>query len=244
METRIQHIFLKLRAALAVSGLSLLVMLPLSAQQVDAEPQDTDSQKSETELVEDEVQQWDEASVIVEPEIKRKKIELSEIDAEDIEIGIFVGQMSVEDFGTNILTGASIAYHVTEDIFVAASFGATDTDQTSFEVISGARLLTDDERALKYYDLSVGLNVLPGEGFIGSSYAFNSTFYGLLGIGSTEFAGDQRFTVTGGAGYKVIMQDWLAIHIEVKDHLFDIDILGTNKSTHNIIYDVGFTFFF
>jgi len=232
METRIQHIFLGLTKALIMSTLSLLLTANLLAQEADVPVPDK------------EIQEWDEASVIVEPEIKRKKIELSEIDAEDIEFGLFVGQMSVEDFGTNLVTGASISYHVTEDIFVTASLGTTDTEQTSFETLSGARLLTDAERNLTYYDLSVGLNILPGEGFIGSSYAFNSTFYTLAGIGSTDFAGDQRFTISAGAGYKVILKDWIALHFEIKDHMFDIDILGTNKSTHNIIYDIGFTFFF
>jgi outer membrane beta-barrel protein len=221
METRIQYIFLVLRA--------IAVSLLFSTSAFAAEQ---------------ETQTWDEASALVEPEIKRNKVDIADIDALDVEIGAFYGMMNVEDFGTNPVTGASLAYHVTEDIFVVASFGQTDTDQTSFEVISGARLLSDDERNLTYYDLDVGLNLLPGEGFIGESYAFNSAFYAIAGIGSTKFAGDQRYTINFGAGYRVVMMDWLALHIEVKDHIFDIDILGTDKTTHNINYNVGFSVFF
>ena len=241
METRIQYIFLEpikrsilgLRCTLVIALLSMTSVNLLAAEPAEQE------QTSEQETVE-----WDEASELVEPEIERTNVDIANIDALDIEIGAFYGMMNVEDFGTNALSGVSLAYHVTEDIFVAASLGQTDTDQTSFEVITGARLLTDSERKLVYYDLSVGLNLLPGEGFIGESYAFNSSFYAIAGIGSTKFAGDQRYTIQAGAGYRIVTMDWLAFHIEVKDHIFDIDILGIDKTTHNINYNVGFTVFF
>ncbi|PCJ47491.1 MAG: outer membrane beta-barrel domain-containing protein [Gammaproteobacteria bacterium] len=224
METRIQYIFLGLRNAALVALLALTQTNLMAAEQ--------------------ETVEWDEAAELVEPEIKRTKVDIANIDALDVEMGAFFGMMNVVDFGTNPVSGISLAYHVTEDIFVTATVGQSTTDQTSFEVITGARLLTDSERDLLYYDLSVGLNLLPGEGFIGKSYAFNSSFYGIAGIGSTKFAGDQRFTITAGAGYRIIMMDWLALHIEVKNHIFDIDILGTDKTTHNISYKVGFTVFF
>ena len=45
--------------------------------------------------------------------------------------------------------------------------------------------------------------------------AMTSAFYLIGGIGSTEFAGDSKFTVNFGGGYRVLPTDWLAIHIEV-----------------------------
>jgi hypothetical protein len=38
--------------------------------------------------------------------------------------------------------------------------------------------------------------------------------------------------------------DWLAIHADVKDHFFDIDLLGEDKTTHNLSAQLGLTFFF
>jgi hypothetical protein len=38
--------------------------------------------------------------------------------------------------------------------------------------------------------------------------------------------------------------DWLAIHADVGDQIFDIDLLGKAKTTHNIGAHVGVTFFF
>ena len=237
METRIQYIFL-------ASIFATLLLIPSTALAFTESSEEDRAKEDGPMLVKEETQAWDEASVIVEPEITRKKIDVATIDAQDVEIGAFVGMMNVEDFGTNSLTGVSIAYHVTEDIFASISLGQTTTGQTSFEVISDARLLTDDERKYQYYDLNVGFNLLPGEGFVGDSTAFNSSFYTIFGVGSTKFAGDQRFTFSGGVGYKVVFQDWFAMHVEAKDHVFDIDILGTDKSTHNINFNVGFTAYF
>ena len=92
---------------------------------------------------------------------------------------------------------------VIENIRRAAA-GRTDTDQTSFEDLSGgAQLLTDDERQLTYYNISLGWNVFPGEVFIGSGYAFNSALYLIGGVGNTDFGGDNHFTVNVGAGYRL-----------------------------------------
>ena len=101
------------------------------------------------------------------PEGERREVKLNEIDNENFEIGAQVGLMSVEDFGVNRVLTASAAYHVTEDLFVQATYGMTTVGETSFEVRSGgAQRLSDDERDMTFYDLSVGFNIFPGEAFL------------------------------------------------------------------------------
>ena len=63
-------------------------------------------------------------------------------------------------------------------------------------------------------------------------------------MGKTTFGGDDRFTVNVGMGIRLIPLDWLAVHADVRDHIFDSDLLGTMKRTHNIELGVGLTFFF
>lgn len=182
---------------------------------------------------------------IIKPELDRRDITVPHIDAEDFEIGAYAGVMSVEDFGTNMVTGIRLAYHVTETTFFEVAYGMTDTQETSYERLSGAaKLLTDDERKLTYYNLSIGYNLLPGETFIGRNHAFNSALYVIAGAGSTDFGGDKRFTTNFGAGYRFLATDWLAIHADVRDHVFKNDILGTDKTSHNIELNGGLTFFF
>jgi outer membrane beta-barrel protein len=63
-------------------------------------------------------------------------------------------------------------------------------------------------------------------------------------VGKTNFAGDDRFTVNVGMGMRLMPMDWLAVHADVRDHIFDIDLLGQGKTAHNLEAHVGVTFFF
>ncbi len=182
---------------------------------------------------------------VIDPEVERREIKEPAIDREDFEIGAFVGIMSVEDFGTNVVYGARLAYHITEGFFVEGTVGQTDAGLTSFEVLSGgARLITDSERTFTYYNLNLGYNILPGEVFIGEGRAYNTNLYLVAGLGSTRFAGDDRFTVNVGAGFRFLLTDSIALHIDFRDHLFDIDLLGEEKTVHNLEGHLGFTVFF
>jgi outer membrane beta-barrel protein len=182
---------------------------------------------------------------VMKPQVERRRITEPQIDAEDFEVGLFGGMMSVEDFGVNPVFGVRTAYHLSEDFFVEAAVGQTKTTKTSYERLSGsANLLTSDERLLRYYDLSVGYNLLPGEAFIGGKYAFNTALYIIGGIGATHFAGNDRFTVNVGSGYRFLATDWLAIHGDLRDFIFDMDLFGGNQITNNVEIDLGATIFF
>jgi outer membrane beta-barrel protein len=182
---------------------------------------------------------------VIEPDIERRDIETAKIDTEDFEVGIYAGQLSVEDFGVNTVVGARFAYHVTEGFFVEVASGESDTELTSFERLSGsAQLLTDPQREYSYYNVSLGYNIFPGESFIGRRRALNTTTYVIGGVGKTTFAGDDRFTLNLGVGMRIMPLDWFAIHADVRDHIFDIDLLGQEKTTHNLEAHVGVTFFF
>ena len=182
---------------------------------------------------------------VIEPEVERRKVKVNRMDAENIELGAFYGALSIEDFGTNPVYGVRAAYHVTEDVFFEASFGRSKAGKTSYETLSGdVELLTDAERRFTYYNLSLGYNILPGEVYIGRDLAMNSALYLLGGIGSTKFAGDQRFSVNFGAGYRVLPTDWLAINIDVQDIVFQSDLLGKDKLTNNLGAYLGATVFF
>lgn len=182
---------------------------------------------------------------VVQPEIARREIVEPNIDEEDFEVGAYVGFLSIEDFGTSPVYGARLAYHVTEGIFLEAAVGTSTADKTSYERLSGnVQLLTDDERDLTYYNLSAGYNLLPGEAFFFGRYAYNSQFYLIAGVGSTRFAGNDEFTVNVGAGYRLLINDWMALHLDARDHMFETDLLGEAKTTHNIEVHGGLTFFF
>jgi outer membrane beta-barrel protein len=222
MEGRLRHISLGCAAILLICGNVLL-----ATAAVAAEPMTIDTEQ------------------VIKPQVARTHISEPQIDTEDFEVGLFAGLMSVEDFGVNPVFGIRTAYHISEDFFVEAAVGQSKTTKTSYERLSGAaELITSDERLLRYYNLSVGYNLLPGEVFIKDKYAFNTALYVIAGIGSTHFAGNDRFTFSVGSGYRFLATDWLAIHGDLRDFIFDMDLFGGNRITNNIEMSLGATIFF
>lgn len=219
MENGIQRLFLA----------ALLLPLSLSAS---VQAQDSDEINPGLERV-------------ISPDTQRREIRQAKVDTEDFEIGIFYGVMNVEDFGTNGSAGLRLAYHVSEDFFMEANYGVSTTRETSFEKLSGStQILTDDQRDLSYYNLSVGYNILPGEIFLGDKYAFNSNFYLIAGVGNTNFADEEHFTYNVGLGFRFYATDWIAVHIDVRDHIFEHDLLGEDQVVNNLETHAGITFFF
>ncbi|HXV39634.1 MAG TPA: outer membrane beta-barrel domain-containing protein [Steroidobacteraceae bacterium] len=227
MENRIRVLFLS--AALVMAGCS---SLPWRDEDPVAAPEPAAGESEET-------------PVVIEPQVERREIKPAKIDTENWEAGATVGSLSVEDFEVNIVYGARIAYHINEDFFAEGIVGQSDAGLSSFERLSGgAPLLTDSERRFTYYSLGFGWNALPGEIFLGGRRALNSTVYLTLGAGSTRFAGGDRFTLTAGAGLRVLVKDWLAVHLDMRDHVQEIDVLGSNKTSHNYEATLSLTAFF
>lgn len=245
MESRFRLLFLTALPAtrLAQKGVRLLVLLPLLAAGLSgcAATRNLFGLGEEEALPPADIPEGQ----VIEPEVARREIREPDIDSENFEIGGFVGIMSIEDFGSDVVYGARLAYHVTEGFFVEGSVGQSEAGLTSFEILSGgAPLLSPSERTLTYYNLNVGYNILPGEGFVGAGRAYNTALYISAGLGSTSFAGDDRFTVNFGAGYRFLLTDSIALHIDFRDHLFDIDLLGEEKTAHNLEGSLGVTVFF
>ncbi|HYJ40604.1 MAG TPA: outer membrane beta-barrel domain-containing protein [Steroidobacteraceae bacterium] len=205
-----------------------------------------EEQQTDTEAAEEEAEEQDVSPPrVIEPNVTRRKIKTPRIDNENWEVGAGLGFLSIEDFGTSSTYAAQLSYHVTEDFFFRLDAGQSTAGETSFETLGGdIELLTGDERRFTYYSLSLGYNFLPGEVYLGRNLAMNSSFYLLGGIGSVDFAGDDRLTINLGAGYRVLPTDWLAISIGVQDRVFDSDLLGETKVTNNIEMLLSATVFF
>jgi len=187
----------------------------------------------------------DDPEQVIKPAVQRRDIHAAAIESEDLEIGGFFGAMNVEDFGTNPVYGARLTYHITEDLFAEAAYGHTNTGKTSFERLSGsARLLDNSDRNLDYYNVSLGINLLPGESFIGNRWAFTSDFFLIGGVGGTRFAGEDNFTWNVGFGYKILANDWLALRVDARDHVFDVNLLGEKRTNHNLEFTGGLSVFF
>ena len=149
---------------------------------------------------------------VVEPEVARRKIKVPRIRSSQFRARRWTTACCRSRISARTPPyGLTAAYHVTEDFFFQAEPGRATRRAHQFRAaLSNVQLLTESERRFTYYDLSLGYNFLPGEAFIGRGLAMTSAFYILGGIGSTDFAGDKKFTVNFGAGYRVVPADWLA----------------------------------
>ena len=182
---------------------------------------------------------------VIEPQVERRTIKVPKIRPKDFEIGGYYGELSIQDFGAQPVAGARLDYHISEDLFVEATYGRAKGGRTSYELLSGnVQLLSDAERRFTYYNLSLGYNLLPGEVFIGRNLAMTSALYMIGGIGNVKFAGDQNFAVNFGAGFRVLPTDWLALHIDVQDLVFKSNDIGVNQLKNNLQATIGATVFF
>ncbi len=196
-------------------------------------------------LAADDKTNADHSDQVIVPELQRRELDKPDIDSQDIEVGIYYGVLSIQDFGSGSVKGATLTYHVTEDNFLELEYGQGKGDKTSFEKLSGStQLLSSSDRDYKYYSLNIGGNIFPGEIFIGSKYAFMSSFYATAGIGGTEFAGDSAFTLNIGVGYRVLLNDWFAIRFDARDYIFDRNIFGKTDRSNNLELRTGFSVFF
>lgn len=182
---------------------------------------------------------------VIQPEVHRREVREADIDDENFELGAFIGMLSIEDFGTGAVYGVRLDYHITEDFFLQASIGQSQAGSTSADnFLGGTTILSEDEKDYRYYNIAIGYNLLPGEAFIGRNTAFNTALYLIAGAGSTTFAGDDRFTITVGGGYRVILNDLMTVHLDFRDHIFAIDVTGEDKDAHNFEASLGLSFIF
>jgi outer membrane beta-barrel protein len=186
----------------------------------------------------------DELGQIITPDIERREIKEDMLDSEDFEIGAYFGLLNVEDFGSNNVTGVTLAYHVTEDFFLEAAYAQGRTEKTSYELLSGGvELLTDEERDLTYYNLSIGYNLFPGQVYV-RNWAFNTRIYLIAGAGNTEFASKEYFTYNVGAGLRFYATDWISFDLSMRNHAFTHELFGESKSINNLEARFGMSLFF
>ncbi len=181
---------------------------------------------------------------VVVPQVDRRDLEVPKFPSNDFEFGLYTGSYSTQNFGTSWVYGAKVGYHITEDFFVEGVYGQTNVSDELFRQILPGGVFPQEKQKLAYYNLSIGYNLLPGEIFLGARRARPSQFYLVAGVGSTKFADQRRPTFNVGFGYRVYLADWAALQLDLRDHVFSLDLLGTRQSTQNVELTAGLSFFF
>lgn len=185
---------------------------------------------------------------VIVPQVDRRDVKVPKIPSNDFEFGLFAGTYATQNFGSNTVTGVRVGYHVTEDFFVEGAYGQTKVSDAAFRQILPGGIFISAEEKLKYYNVSIGYNVLPGEVFIGRSWAKTSALYIIGGIGNTSlrigFDDQRKQTRNFGFGARVFLTDWAAFQVDMRRHSFELDLLGKSQRTQNLEMTLGATFFF
>jgi outer membrane beta-barrel protein len=181
---------------------------------------------------------------VIEPKVERREVKLPRFPSKDFEFGAFTGTYATQNFGTSLVYGMRLGYHISEDIFVEGVLAQTKVTDDTFRQILPGGVFAQKKETLRYYNLSAGYNVLPGEVFIGSNRAKATAVYVIGGVGSTSFNDQRRQTFNFGLGLRLLLADRWALQVDMRDHIFSLDLLGKRQSTQNLELTGGLTFFF
>jgi outer membrane beta-barrel protein len=187
---------------------------------------------------------------VIQPQVDRRQVKLPKYPSKDFEIGLYAGSYATQNFGTSLVSGVRLGYHISEDIFVHAVYAQTKVSDENFRQILPGGLFAQPEEKLKYYNLSAGYNILPGEVFWGRNTAFASSLYVMAGIGNTNFISSDKInrrnrqTINYGLGLRVLFFDRVSAQVDMRQHRYTLDILGKNESTKNLEWTGGLSFYF
>jgi len=180
----------------------------------------------------------------VQPQVARRDIRLPRLPNKDFSLGTFAGTYGTQNFGSAAVVGLRAGYHVTEDVFVEAVLARSRVSDENYRQVLPGGVFPRQKETLSYANLSAGWNLLPGEVFLGSGLAKASTVYLIGGIGSTHFFEQRRQTLNLGVGMRLLLRDWAALQVDLRDHVFSLDLLGKRQSTQNLEATLGLSFFF
>ena len=181
---------------------------------------------------------------VVVPDVARRDLKLPRFPSKDLSVGIFAGTYAAQNFGSSAVYGVRLGYHLTEDFFTEAVYARTQITDEDFRLILPGGIFPEAKQTLSYYNLSIGYNVLPGEVFLGRNIAKASAVYVIGGIGSTRFLEQRRQTFNFGLGMRVLPWDRFAIQVDLRDHVYSLDLLGRRDTKQNLELTAGVTWFF
>jgi outer membrane beta-barrel protein len=181
---------------------------------------------------------------VVTPEVDRRDVKLPRIASKDFEIGAFLGTYSAQNFGSSLVAGLRVGYHLSEDFFTEFGIGQTKVSDDTYRQILPGGIFADGSSTLRYMNLSVGYNLLPGEVFIGKGKAKATAVYLLGGVGSTHFNDQRRQTFNLGLGMRLYLSDRISMRVDLQDHIYSLDLLGKRETTQNPELSAGLSFYF
>ena len=175
---------------------------------------------------------------VIEPDKRVVEAKAAIIDTERFELGFYVGNLSVEDFGSNVVNGLEFNYRITERWLAQVDYGRATIDRAAFES-SSLQFLASEDRDFVYYAITGGYRFLKGRSFLGSRNKYDTELYVIAGPEHVEFAGNSEMGLHFGLSYKLVFTDWLTGNVDFREHLFERSFIGDSKKTLNTEFRIG-----
>ncbi|MFO1329728.1 MAG: outer membrane beta-barrel domain-containing protein [Rubrivivax sp.] len=179
------------------------------------------------------------ADPVIDPEVARQPLRLPRLPNKDFEAALFTGTYATQNFGSAAVLGLRLGYHLSEDFFVQGSYGRSRVSDEAFRQVLPGGVFPHEKETLQYAHLALGWNLLPGEAFVGRGIAKAGALYLLGGVGSTHFVQQRRQTLVIGAGGRLLLRERFALQLDLRDHLFSLDLLGRRERTQNLEATLG-----
>lgn len=184
------------------------------------------------------------AEPTIDPQVARRDIRLPRLPNRDVEVALFAGTYATQNFGSAPVLGLRLGYHLSEDFFVQGSLGRTRVSDEAFRQVLPGGVFPNATETLSYGHLAVGWNLLPGEAFVGRGIAKAGALYLLGGVGATQFFEQRRQTFVLGAGGRLMLGPRAALQLDLRDHVFSLDLLGKRQRTQNLEATLGLAWHF
>jgi outer membrane beta-barrel protein len=184
-------------------------------------------------------------SPIVEPAIVRPQIKVPKIRTSNIEVTGSAGLLNVEPEGTYYSVDLRGTYHIKENFFAEASVGLSKLRAATYVDAKGqTQAFTTAQRRVYDYSLDLGYDILPGEAFLGRSKSLTSAVYVVGGVGALHYGSDSFFAPNVGIGYRLLLSDRVAAHIDVRDAVTQKNLLGVKHIANNVESTLGLAVYF
>jgi len=179
----------------------------------------------------------------VDPAVQRRGITVPHIPARSIEAGAYVGTLNIDNFGSNPVYGARLGFHATEDFLLELNIARSEVSDESYRRF-GLPIFSDQDEDVRYFQLFLLYNALPGEVFAGTRRAYRTGLYLGAGLGQFTLADDDRFSAAVGLGLRILASNWITLRLDARGYMFTTDILGENEMTYNLELTAGIGVFF
>lgn len=161
------------------------------------------------------------------------------------EISVMGGLYAADLLSSSYLLQAAYTFHVTEDLGLEASFAYSRARSELVRIIEndrGISLIRLNAPVYIYqahllWTLAYGKVRWFGDGI--GRFDFNLA----IGGGLTDNQTSRGLMFSGGLGLKFFFGDWFAIRVDIRDQVFNQQLLGESRIVNNLTATLGFSVF-